>query len=361
MSEITHPHIPCKVHLASGKPSCTAWFFALNDQWPDHVCEGVMRWSTLEFAQARVTGDNQHDDVSDYHYTWPLPVGYKALRDWHYSRRWIHKTERELGAVLTELLHSGEFSGAPEFPYWLTPPLRPNDDRAWIAFAAGRFPDGSPWSSRNEEARILREHSPYAGRMWFLGLVRKFSDALVGPLEWPPGVKGTITVDTEYDSEEIISGETAKTYSERVKVSAAGVSVSYGTAWRFTEPAVLIEAYPTKPGELAALTSEADKLLKWYNATLLGKEFKTRGGRSRDFSTPADFIAELIRVLEEWHLRGSANITKQKVARRMRSRFSPEVSERSVTNYLQRLGLTWSKARDLDFLRSYTPPADWPE
>lgn len=55
-------------------------------------------------------------------------------------------------------------------------------------------------------------------------------------------------------------------------------TVSYATSWRFIEPAVLIEAYPTRPGELAALTSEADKLVTWYNATLLGKELKTHGG-----------------------------------------------------------------------------------
>jgi len=60
------------------------------------------------------------------------------------------------------------------------------------------------------------------------------------------------------------------------------------TVWRFITPAVLIEACPTRPGELAALAEEADKLVGWYNATLLDKKFKTRGGGPTPLWSTAD-------------------------------------------------------------------------
>jgi len=271
-SEFTYPLLPCQVHDANGKPSCTEWLFASSDSQPDHVCQSYMQWSTYEFVTARMCG-YRGEDAYHYVFTWPVPVGYKALEDWHSSRRWIHNTpEEELGAVLTELLRDGQFTGVPDLV--LTPPICPNDHRAWLAFAVGRLPNGAPLYSKNEEAWVLREYSPSPGRLWFLGLVRKLSDTLVGSPEWPPDRRGRITV--EYDSGEITSGETAATYSERVKVTAEGASVLYATTWRYIEPAVLIEAYPSKPRELAALVTMADELLEWYNETLLGKEFRVR-------------------------------------------------------------------------------------
>lgn len=331
----------CDKYRNTGASSCAAWLAGESDQPPDHVCLEVAHKSTIEFAQRRKIPyiDAIQDAYAEYLAAWPVPVGRDSIARWSFNYRAVSAGAGG-GVIPSQILsNSLAFSGKVSFPeiddsegaFPDVPIALLADDYAWLGFVAQRAASSARW--------------------WLLGRVAKVGESTALPTIYTEE-GDTIDITLSWGDEEQEGRDVKTQWDEGV-----GFSV-----WRYMNPAVLIEAYPAKPGEIAALTKEADKLLKWYNVTLLGKEFKTRGGgRSRDFSTPADFIAELIRVLEDWRFNGSGDITKEKVAKRMRSRFSLEVSKRSVTNYLQRLDLTWGKARDLDFLRSYTPPVDWPE
>lgn len=262
----------CDEYRNTGAPSCAAWLAGESDQPPDHVCLEVARKSTIEFAQRRRIPyiDAIQDAYAEYLAAWPVPVGRDSIARWFFNYRAVSAGAG--GGVIPSQILSDSLasSGKVSFPaiddsegaFPDVPIALLADDYAWLGFVAQRAASSARW--------------------WLLGRVAKVGESTALPTIYTEE-GDTIDITLSWGDEEREGRDIETQWDEGV-----GFSV-----WRYMNPAVLIEAYPAKPGELAALTKEADKLLTWYNATLLGKEFKTRARRPVGSTAipDADFLA----------------------------------------------------------------------
>jgi len=330
---------------AEQSQSCAEWVFGeRTNNPPDHICIWALKSSVLRFANWRVFLQGQvSDEYSEYLSAWPLPLGDRPLREWFYQRRlllradWLADQDLNDSSWLSRFLDPERLQ--ERLPAWLTPLL--GNGRDWCALAVERRLD--------------------VGRVWLLGLASGFwaecSRGAGSQRIESVGVRAYWEVADAEAYHYSIPEDIRRIRLERIEHAEIQQGLRHELevvySWEWVKPAVLIEAYPTKPGELAALVAEADKLLEWYNATLLGKELTTRGGAANIHDTPADFIQELVTKLEKLS-KGKTRITRNLAAQQL------NIDEETLKDKLRRLGLKWKDARRLDFLRDYSPPPEWP-
>ncbi len=278
------------------------------------------------------------EEYREYLSAWPLPLGKEPLREWFFERRLLLNTDELAGLDMDDrnddrgwLLRMLDFK-RPErlegVPDWLTPLLA--EGRDWCALAVERRLD--------------------FGGVWLLGLVRELT--FEASHELNPIARHVAQTDTKdqrfsqrlecvdpkaypnpltENAHKILLEE--KVYAKTELGLRHTLEVVY--FWEWVAPVVLIEASPTKPGELAALAAEADKLTKWYNATLLGKEFKTRGGGPPPLFTTQDQCRTAVVNAYRALLRSNPRPTRPLVAQRL------YLSETGLKKALARFGLKW--------------------
>lgn len=354
------PNLGCwAARVDKSQPSCAEWLAGSSDEKPNHICWWVAAASVRRFL---TEWGFLPDSTQPYLDGWPVPVGRGALSAWETARAPLEGA----GDHLAEAVHE-----------WLRHYTAIKDWLCWRG-SAFRFlnPAHPVPAAPTEWVHPFLSQLVVGDYTWLMSAARRQTPAGV---TWVLGTGGPISTFVEVRqvvdraSESVYGYTWDERLSEHLFARKGDKRAEVVTRWvQYRIPATLTKSVggdiPTSKGPyndrrdrltfapLGDLAAQSRVLAEW-----MASAPPITDRRPRDFSTPAAFIAELIRVLESWRMRGSGDITKPKVAARMRTPFSNVVSERSLTNYLQRLSLTWDQVRDLDFLRSYTPPANWPK